>query len=79
VTVGTRFTAYEVKDGRVTGFRERQIAAPFTAPCTSPQEYPAPTLSDPLGHIRLVKILAGSYAGIWVSPDDPQVAFKPGG
>jgi hypothetical protein len=79
VTVGTRFTAYEVKDGQVTGFRERQIAESFTAPCTSPQDYPAPTLSNPLGRIRLVRILDGPYADIWVSPDDPEVTFKPRG
>ena len=79
VTVGTHFTAYEVKDGQVTGFRERQIAEPFTAPCTSPQDYAAPTLSNPQGHIRLVQILGGPYEGIWVNPDERGVSFTPSG
>ena len=78
VSVGRTFIEYEVKNGQVTGFHERHVSAAFTVRCTAPSEYPAPTLSDPNGHVRLVHIESGPWAGIYVSPDDPGVSYSPG-
>ena len=71
--MGTRFIQYSVRNGVVTsGFRERQVSAAFTAHCTAPSEYLEPTLSNPRGHVRLVRIESGPYAVSTSAPTIPE-------
>ncbi len=79
VTAGPRFRAYDVTEGRVTGYRSVEVAHRFTTPASDPVAYAFPTLSDPAGAIRLVRITTGPLAGIFLSPDDPGVEYLPGG
>lgn len=79
VTAGPRFRAYDVVDGRVTGYRTVEVAARFTATASDPLTYGFPTLSDPEGTIRLVRILTGPLAGVFLNPDGPGVDYRPGG
>jgi outer membrane biosynthesis protein TonB len=78
VAVGTTFTEYTVRDGVVIGSHKRHVSAAFTARCSAPTDYPEPTLSDPIGHVLLVHLESGPWAGIYVSPDDPGVSYTPG-
>lgn len=79
VTAGPRFRAYDVIDGRVTGYRTVQVAERFTARASDPLTYAFPTLSDPDGVIRLVRIETGPLAGVFLSPDAPGVDYQPAG
>jgi outer membrane biosynthesis protein TonB len=79
VTVPATFKAYEVQDGRVTGYHMVHASRPVTARASDPQTYSFPTFSNPNGTIRLVQMLSGPYAGTWVSPDDPGVRYTPPG
>lgn len=78
VTVPSTFRAYDVQDGRVTGYHDVRASAPVTARASDPQTFDYPTFSDPNGQIRLVRMLSGPYAGTWVSPDDRGVRYTPG-
>ena len=75
VSVSSEMRRYEIQDGRVAGYRDLVLAAPFTASCTRPETYPVTFLSNPNGHVTLVRILSGEHAGEWVSPDDPGVRY----
>lgn len=79
VSAGPRFSAYDVSDGRVTGYRTVQVTERFTAAATDPMTYAFPTLSDPDGAIRLVRIQTGPLAGVFLSPDEPGVDYRPAG
>jgi hypothetical protein len=71
------FRAYDVREGKVSGFREVQAARRFGAGVEPPQTLDLPSLSDPEGRVRLVRIRTGPFAGMWVSPDDPGVEWTP--
>jgi hypothetical protein len=68
---------YSVRGETISGFREVTLRRPTTAPATAPQSFAFPTLSDPDGRRDLVRILRGTLAGEWVSPDDPGVRWAP--
>lgn len=73
------FRAYEVEGDSATGFHNVRTSSGVSARASAPADYAFPTLSDPSGTVRLVRILTGPYAGIYVSPDDPGVGYTPGG
>jgi hypothetical protein len=79
VTVGRSFNSYSVDGDRITGFRAVTAEAGFQARATAPRTYRFPSFSDPNGSKTLVRIVSGPYADVYVSPDDPGVAFQPGG
>jgi hypothetical protein len=68
-----------VEGDSVTGFRDVQTSSGVTARASAPSTYAFPTFSDPSGTVRLVRILTGPYAGIYVSPHDPGVRYTPDG
>lgn len=79
MTVGRTFASYTVDGDRITGFRTITVDSGFRARATTPSTYQYPSFSDPNGTKTLVRIVAGPYADVYVSPDDPGVTFQPGG
>lgn len=73
------FRAYEVEGNSVRGFHDVHASSGVSPRASAPGDYAFPTFSKPSGTIRLVRILTGPYAGIYVSPDDPGVRYTPGG
>lgn len=64
---------YTVRGDTISGFRETTLRRPTTAPATAPQSFAFPTFSDSAARRDLVRVLRGTLAGSWVSPDDPGV------
>ena len=79
MSVGRTFVSYIVDGDRITGFRTTNVESPFQARSTAPSTYRFPSFSDPNGSRVLVRIVAGPYADVYVSPDDPGVSYQPGG
>ena len=73
-----KFTSYTVNDTSVVSYESVRVEAPFSARATAPDTYAFPTLSDPNGSKRLVRITTGPFAGTLVSPDDPGVVYDAG-
>ena len=76
VSAGPEFRAYDVEDGRVTGYRFISVEARITATASTATTYAFPSFSDPDGTIRLVRLQTGRFAGVFVSPDDAGIAYR---
>jgi hypothetical protein len=70
---------YTVRGDTISGFREVTLRRPATVPATAPQSFAFPTFTDPDARRDLVRVLRGSLAGDWVSPNDPGVDWTPDG
>ena len=77
--VPATFTVYAVRGSSVTGFHDVHASSGFSARSTAPRLFTIRSFTNPNGRIRLVHVLSGPYAGVWVSPDDPGVSYTPGG
>jgi hypothetical protein len=77
VEVATTVNSYQLDSDRITGFTRLRLEAPISAIATAPRRYPFPTFSDPRGVKRLVRIVDGPFRGVWLSPDDPGVVYRP--
>ena len=76
VSTDRTFTSYTVEGDSITAFQVVRAKAALSAIASAPRSFTFPTLSDPEGTKLLVEILAGPFAGSWISPDDPGVAYR---
>lgn len=78
VAIQRVFRAYDVQGQTVSSYHEVHASSGVSARATVPAEYSLPTFSNPHGSVRLVRVVTGPYAGVYVSPDDPGVRYTPG-
>lgn len=78
VSVPRSFTSYTVDGDRIRGFHTVNTERSFEARATPPTLFAFPSFSDPNGQRLLVRIESGPYEGIYVSPEDPDVQYRPG-
>ena len=76
--MGSSFVSYTVDGDRVTGFRTVDAESGFEAVGSAPATFQFPTFSDPTGTRLIIRLESGPFAGVYVSPDDPGVSYRPG-